>query len=120
MGTIRVGCQTYTWEMLGEQWKGSVDDIVAAIADAGYDGVEITNSLLGSAADAFAKSLESRRMAFPSYGFVPERSFTDAACMKEEIRRAKEGIDFVSRLRLDLAGGSSPQLAGGARRTGKR
>jgi inosose dehydratase len=111
VSAVKVGCQTYTWEMLGKQWKGSVDEIVAAIADAGYGGVEITNSMLGASAGAFAKSLDSTRMEFPSYGFVPERSFTDAACMKDEIRRAKEGIDFVSRFpgcRLDLAGGSSP------------
>ena len=43
---LRVGCQTYTWEMLGQNWKGSVDSILDAVAQAGYEGIEITNSMM--------------------------------------------------------------------------
>jgi len=114
MGRIGVGCQTYTWEMLGKEWKGTVEDMLAAIAEAGYQGVEITNSMLGPIIknpDAFRKSLGAHRLAFPSLGFVPRESFTDEKCMKDELQRAGEGIEFVSRFpgcRMDLAGGSSP------------
>jgi inosose dehydratase len=114
---IRVGCQTYTWEMLGPRWTGTVEDIVTAISEAGYEGVEITNTMLGPGEDAperLRACLEPRGLAFSSFGFVPARSFTEAACMKEEIRRAEEGIRLASRFpgcRLDLAGGSSPDKA---------
>jgi inosose dehydratase len=43
----RVGCQTYTWEMLGQKWHGSPDDILDAVAAAGYTGVEFSNNMIG-------------------------------------------------------------------------
>jgi inosose dehydratase len=113
MKKLRVGCQTYTWEMLGARWKGSVDDILDIISAAGYEGVELTNTMMGGyydRPDEFARALEKRKLAFPSFGFVPAHSFTDPAEMKKEIELARKGIDFVSRFpgcRLDLAGGST-------------
>jgi sugar phosphate isomerase/epimerase len=110
---IRVGCQTYTWEMLGKKWKGSVDDMLDIISGAGYEGVELTNTMIGSyydRPDDFARALEKRGLSFPSFGFVPVHSFTDPAKIKDEIEHARKGIDFVSRFpgcRLDLAGGSA-------------
>jgi inosose dehydratase len=114
VGNIRIGCQTYTWEMLGDKWRGSVDQILDIIAAAGYQGVEITNTMIGvyyDDPDGFARALEKRRLVFASFGFVPKKSFTDPSCLEEEIELAKRGVDFVSRFpgcRLDLAGGSSP------------
>ena len=35
---LKVGCQTYTWEMLGDKWTGTVDDILDLVAAAGYAG----------------------------------------------------------------------------------
>jgi sugar phosphate isomerase/epimerase len=113
MGEIRIGCQTYTWEMLGERWKGSVDDILDIIARAGYAGVEITNTMIGpyyDDPDGFAGALERRGLAFPSFGFVPLYRFTEPDRIDEEIEGAEKGIEFVSHFpgcRLDLAGGST-------------
>ncbi len=33
--TGRIGCQTYTWEMLGPRWQGSPDDILDLVSAAG-------------------------------------------------------------------------------------
>jgi sugar phosphate isomerase/epimerase len=113
MGRIRIGCQTYTWEMLGKQWLGTVDDILDAVAGAGYAGVEITNTMIGryyDDPDKFSAALESRKLQFASFGFVPSYQFTDHDYIEDEIKNAERGIDFVSRFpgcRLDLAGGSS-------------
>jgi sugar phosphate isomerase/epimerase len=118
MKRIRVGCQTYTWEMLGKKWKGSVDDMLDIISGAGYEGVELTNTMIGSyydRPDDFARALEKRGLAFPSFGFVPVRSFTDPAKIEDEMEYARKGIDFVARFpgcRLDLAGGSAAGSAG--------
>ena len=30
---LKVGCQTYTWEMLGPDWTGSVDDMLDDLAE---------------------------------------------------------------------------------------
>ena len=43
---IRIGCQTYSWEMLGKKWNGRVDDILVAVAGAGYEGIEITQTMI--------------------------------------------------------------------------
>lgn len=113
MGKIQIGCQTYTWEMLGDEWKGSVDDMLDTIAEAGYEGVEITNTMIAEYYNdpgGFAKTLEKRGLVFASFGFVPMNSFTDPAFFDEEIALARKGVDFVSHFpgcRLDLAGGSS-------------
>ena len=54
MGTVKnvkVACQTFTWEMLGEGWNGGPDDLLQAIAQGGYAGIEITDTMIGSYAD---------------------------------------------------------------------
>ena len=113
MAKFKVGCQTYTWEMLGKDWKGTVDDMLDIIAGAGYEGVEITNTMIGKyydAPDDFAEALEKRGLVFPSFGFIPHSNITDPSCIEEELNIAEKGIDFVSRFpgcRLDLAGGAT-------------
>jgi hypothetical protein len=47
MSSIQVACQTYTWEMLGTEWKGQVTDLLDYVTEAGYAGIEITNSMIG-------------------------------------------------------------------------
>jgi hypothetical protein len=34
---LRVGCQTFTWEMLGDRFAGGPDDLLEAIAGFGED-----------------------------------------------------------------------------------
>ena len=41
---LQFGCQTFTWEMLGPKWTGGPDDLIRSIADAGYAGIEITDT----------------------------------------------------------------------------
>jgi sugar phosphate isomerase/epimerase len=99
--------------MLGKKWRGGVDDMLDAIASAGYDGVEITNTMIGDYFDRpadFAQALVSRRLKFASFGFVPLYRFTDPERVDEEIAHAQRGIEFVAHfpgVRLDLAGGSA-------------
>ena len=54
---LQIGCQTFTWEMLGRTWNGGPDDLLAAISEAGYSGIEITDTMIGDYArrpDAFS------------------------------------------------------------------
>jgi len=118
MEKIRIGCQTYTWEMLGDAWKGSVDDMLDIIKESGYGGVEITNTMIGEyfdALDEFAKALNEHGLEFPAMGFVPRYGWTDSARVEEELLHARKGVDFVSRFpgcRLELAGGSTASRNG--------
>jgi len=46
MGEIKIGCQSYSWQMLGDEWKGTLIDILDAVAYAGYEGFECTLQIL--------------------------------------------------------------------------
>ena len=113
MAKFKIGCQTYTWEMLGDKWKGSVDDILDIISEAGYQGVEITNTMIGKyydAPDKFAGTLDKRGLEFAAIGFVPLYGWTDTSHIEDEIQNAVKGVDFASHFpvcRFDLAGGSA-------------
>src|SRR5688572_6103031 len=50
-GLPPLGCQTYTWEMLGPAWTGTTLDILDAIAAAGYAGLELTLRMAGEFRD---------------------------------------------------------------------
>ncbi len=113
MGALHIGCQTYTWEMLGDKWNGTVDDILDIIAGAGYEGVEITNTMIGNyyeSPDLFANALQKRGLILAAFGIVPLHGWTKSHNKKEEFQNAVKGVHFVSHFpgcRLNLAGGSS-------------
>ena len=80
VGRLRIGCQTYTWEMLGADWSGTPDDIIAAVAAAGYDGVEFANAMIGDylrASDRFATALDRHGWACPGRGDVHHQNADD-------------------------------------------
>ncbi|MBT3377922.1 MAG: sugar phosphate isomerase/epimerase [Lentisphaerae bacterium] len=100
MGALlfRVACQTYTWEMLGPAWRGSATDILDWIADAGYEGIEITSSMIGEFADrplAFARALKIRSLALCTYSCSTGSGFTDPACADTDLAAARDAIRFV-------------------------
>lgn len=40
MANIKLGCETYTWQMPGEQYKGKLEHIMDICAQAGFAGIE--------------------------------------------------------------------------------
>lgn len=95
----RIGCQTYTWEMLGRQWRGSVDDILDAVAAAGYQGIEITNAMIGEyagRAHAFAEALRARGLTMPAFGYGAATGFTDPSARAGELAGAEQAMRFVA------------------------
>lgn len=123
MSRVRVGCQTYTWEMLGPAWQGKVTDILDHVARAGYAGVEITNTMIDGFAGrpgAFAEELESRGLALAAFAYATT-GFTDPARRGEDLAGALQAIEFVRHFpepRLGLGGAASPaaRTAGGRSR----
>lgn len=113
MGSIRVACQTYTWEMLGEAWRGKVTDILDWIADAGYAGIEITNTMIAEFTDRpedFACELEKRGLELAAFGYATT-GFTDMARRAEDLAGAQKAVEFVRRFpnpRLGLGGAAHP------------
>jgi inosose dehydratase len=121
---LRVGCQTYTWEMLGPEWTGKVDEIVDAVAAAGYEGIEITNSMIreyaGRAGD-FAKAIKQRRLKLAAFAYASPTGFTDLTARQSELDGAEEAMRFVASFPgvvLSLGGASTPQRVDVERKIG--
>lgn len=97
--TIRVACQTYTWEMLGPRWTGDADDIVAAIAAAGYAGIEITDTMIGGYAGRpvpFADALASRGLELVAFACGSASGFTEPDLRRDDLATVARTLDFVA------------------------
>ncbi len=46
MSKIKIGCETYTWQMPGEQYKGKLEHIMEICAAAGFAGIEPETSFM--------------------------------------------------------------------------
>ncbi len=111
MTVMRVGCQTYTWEMLGERWSGTPDDMMDAVAAAGYAGIEFSNNTIGAYwddPDALREALAKRSLSLAAFAYATT-GFTDAARFAEDFAGAERAIDFAAKMGcvLCLGGPSS-------------
>lgn len=119
MTNRKVGCQTFTWEMLGSAWRGSPDDLLAAIAGAGYDGIEITDAMIGSYAarpDAFATALGGHGLQLVALAFGSPSGFTSPSGVEADLEAARRWVDFAARFPGALVSlGSATAMGDGAR-----
>ncbi len=51
MSKIKIGCETYTWQMPGEQYKGRLEHILSISQQAGFLGIEPETSFLQHLSD---------------------------------------------------------------------
>jgi inosose dehydratase len=113
VSSIQVACQTYTWEMLGPEWKGRVTDILDWIAEAGYAGIEITNTMIGEFYDQprkFADELAGRDLKLAAFAYATT-GFTDPARWDEDMAGARQAVAFLRDYpepRLGLGGAAHP------------
>jgi inosose dehydratase len=111
---LEVGCQTYTWEMRGADWRGTVDEMLDAVAGAGYAGIEITNSMIREYANRpneFATALAQRGLKLSAYAYASPAGFTDPAVRADELAGADEALAFVANfpgVPLCVGGAHSP------------
>jgi sugar phosphate isomerase/epimerase len=99
MSMLKIGCQTYTWEMLGERWTGSTDDLLASIGGAGYAGIEITDAMIGPYADrpeAFARALRSQGLTLVAFACGSASGFTEPAALAADLEAVDRALRFVS------------------------
>jgi len=114
MSAIKVGCQTYSWEMHGEAWKGTPDDILDAMAEAGYAGAEFAVTMLGAYCDrpgAFAEALKARGLEPAVTAYASPHGFSDPARWQEEMAGAERALRFAAvfpRPLLALGGAANP------------
>jgi sugar phosphate isomerase/epimerase len=96
---LRLGCQTFTWEMLGERWRGGPDDLLAAIAAAGYTGIEITDRMIGAyhaRPDAFARALAAHGLTLVAYARGSASGFTEPDALRDDLDMAARAIEFAA------------------------
>lgn len=96
---LEIGCQTYTWEMLGKSWTGGPDDLLKAISDAGYAGIEITDAMIGHYADrpdAFVASLKQHGLTLVAITISSKSGFTVKDEIDNDLKSAQRWIDFVA------------------------
>ena len=51
MAKIKIGCETYTWQMPGEDYKGKLEHIFQIANKAGFEGIEPETSFFGDLSD---------------------------------------------------------------------
>jgi sugar phosphate isomerase/epimerase len=116
---LKIGCQTYTWEMLGDRWTGTPDDLVGAIADAGYAGIEITDTMIGGYAGRpqdFARRLGDAGLALVAFSFASDSGFTEPDRIAGDLDLAERWLDFAAHFPgVVLALGSATVVSGGDR-----
>lgn len=117
---LRIGCQTYTWEMLGPGFAGGPDDLLAAIAAGGYAGIEITDTMIGSFAgkpDAFAAALEAHGLVLVAFAMGSPTGFTVPGAEAEaDLESVRRWTDFAARFPGALVSmGSATVVDGGPR-----
>lgn len=97
---VKVGCQTYTWEMLGQSWRGGPDDLVDAIAKAGYSGLEITDNMIGDYADRpdeFRAVLASYGLKLVALAVASPSGFTERSRIESDLEVLRRWLDFAAR-----------------------
>ena len=116
---LKFGCQTFTWEMLGSAWTGSPDDLVRAISDAGYAGIEITDTMIGGYAGRvadFARRLDEAGLALVAFAVASDSGFTEPGAIAADLEAARRWIDFVGHFPGALVSmGSATVMSEGAR-----
>lgn len=117
MSNIRIACQTYTWEMLGDEWRGKVTDILDWVSAAGYAGIEITNNMIrefGDRPDDFAAELDSRGLQLAAFNYSSPSGFTDAAKRDEDLAKGLRWVGFLKHFpaaKMGLSGAANPDRA---------
>lgn len=116
---MRVGCQTYTWEMLGDGWAGGPDDLLQAIAAAGYEGIEITDSMIGHYADdpaGFSAALARHGLTLVALACASPSGYTEPSAFESDLAMVERWLRYLAGFPgAVLSMGSATVMSPGAR-----
>ncbi|MFB2549824.1 sugar phosphate isomerase/epimerase family protein [Ensifer soli] len=116
---IKLGCQTFTWEMLGKGFTGGPDDLLSAISKGGYSGIEITDKMIGHYGDdpaGFASALENHGLTLVAFACAAPSGYTEAAEIENDVARTRRWIDFAAQFPGAVVSmGSATVMSPGAR-----
>jgi sugar phosphate isomerase/epimerase len=116
---LRLACQTFTWEMLGDAYRDGPDALLRMIAEAGYEGIEITDRMIGHYAGrpaAFAEALAAHGLTLVAFAVGSASGFTEPAMLESDLAMAEQAIGFAAHFPGALVSfGSATIMSPGAR-----
>jgi inosose dehydratase len=95
MSNIKLACETYTWQMPGEQYKGKLEHIMEVASRAGFRGIEPEASFLQHLSDPalMKQALNKYELELSVFCYVEHwQSPVETA---EEKKRAAQWISFM-------------------------
>ena len=105
MSPMRIGCQTYTWQMSYDAYRGRIGHILDVVARAGFVGLEAEFCMLGAYEDdpaRLAEALAEHDVALAALTLVLDWAHPRET--KEERVAAERAIDYVARFPGTLLG----------------
>ncbi len=95
MKNIRLACETYTWQMPGDQYKGKLDHIMSIVKEAGFEGIEADTSFFGPLEDPILmkEKLEEYDLTFAALCHVEDWRFKKES--EAERKNADKWIKFL-------------------------
>ena len=96
MSGIKIACETYTWQMPGEQYKGKLEHIMNICSQAGFVGIEPESSFLKHLEDPFKMkdALAENNMELAVLCIVEDWQYAKET--EEERNRADQWISFLA------------------------
>lgn len=96
MGKIKLACETYTWQMPGEIYKGKLDHIMKVISEAGFTGIEAETSFFGELADPhmMKEALDKHNLELAALCHVED--WLEPIETPDERQRADQWIAFLA------------------------
>jgi inosose dehydratase len=95
MKTIKLACETYTWQMPGEQYKGRLEHIMEVASRAGYKGIEPDSSFLQHLAEPALMKEALDRFALELSVFCYVEDWRNPTETAEERKRADAWLKFM-------------------------
>lgn len=96
MSRIRIGCQTYTWQMSGEKYRGQMWHILDVVSRAGFKGLEPEVFMLGAYEQdpsLLANELEKHNIALAALCLVLD--WLNPRETEEEKVKAEQPMDYL-------------------------
>lgn len=96
MSKIKLACETYTWQMPGEQYKGKLEHIMEVCANAGFRGIEPETSFMQHLEDPILmkEALDKYQLELAVLCVVED--WLGPKENEEERARADKWIEFLS------------------------
>jgi inosose dehydratase len=92
---MRLACETYTWQMPGEQYKGRLEHIMEIASRAGYKGIEPDSSFLKHLSDPLRMREELSRYQIELAVFCYVEDWLSPTETAEERKRADDWLKFM-------------------------